>query len=132
MMQTTYNTSFTVMPNDCNYLVDMLCGGILLYHMDIAAAMAARRALYNTECRNALTVGATDIKFIVGATVGDLIKLEATVVSVGIKSLTIKVVGHRENREDGSNEEICEATFVFCAIDSNRKSAKHGLKLKEN
>lgn len=127
MMRSIYTTSFTVMPNDCNYLMDMLCGGVLLYHMDIAAAMAARRILYGTGCKNALTVALNDVKFLIGATVGDLIKLKAEVITIGIKSLTIKVIGHRENRDNGSDEQICEGTFVFCAIDENRQSCKHYL-----
>lgn len=126
----SYQTSFAVMPKDCNYLMDMLCGGNLLYHMDIAAAMAVRRAFYGIELDTALTVGVDGVKFFVGASVGDLITLVATVTKVGIKSITVNVLGHRERKSDGEIEQICEGVFTYCAIDKNRKSIKHNLTLK--
>lgn len=126
---TLYETSFPVMPKDCNYLKDMICGGNLLYEMDIAAAMSVRRAMYKCEDPGlmALTVGVNDVRFLIGAIIGDMIHIRASVVKTGLKSITVKVVGHRELHGTGDLEKICSGEFTFCAVDKNRKGIRHGL-----
>jgi len=130
-MITNFETSFVVMPKDCNYLGDMLFGGALLAHMDIAAAMAVRRTLYSSEVKTALTVAVNNVTFLVGATIGDLIFLKATIIKLGIKSLTILVEGHRENQYNGTIDKICTGEFVFCAVDKDRKPARHCLTMEQ-
>lgn len=126
-----HTTSFVVMPEQCNIFKDMLCGGDLMKHMDLAAAVTVIRALYDSPtAKAALTVGVTDIEFLVGAVVGDIVFLKCTVVKAGIKSITVQVEGERERHLDGVKEDICRGTFTFCAIDKEtRKSIEHKMEL---
>lgn len=125
-----YTTSFVVMPKHCNYLGDMIFGGELLSQMDIAAAMAVRRAMYNCEHKKAVTVRVTNVNFMVAALVGDLIQLEATVDEVTNRTLIVHVYGWREKQGTGVREKICYGEFTFCAISDNRMPVRHNLTLE--
>lgn len=127
-MNTIFETNFTVFPEDTNYMPPMIFGGKLMSEMDIAAAMAVRRLLYDspTLARDAVTVAVSNIEFHVGAVVKDLIYLKAEVVSGGVKSIDVHVDGWRE-RHDG-REKICNGDFRFVAYDLENKIAiPHGL-----
>lgn len=112
-MNIKYSTSFTVMPQHANYM-GMIFGGELLARMDIAAAECVRRLLYSTEEKlYSVTVGVNNVSFLVGALVGDLIFLECKVLNVGLKSITVGIVGYREKWENGEREKICSGEFSF-------------------
>lgn len=124
----TFETTFTVFPHMTNYMYPMVFGGEMLSQMDIAAAMNVRRALYDspTGCDNAVTVHCTDINFLVGAQVGDLILLKSEIYQVGTKSISVQVEGYRE-RADGV-EKLCDGRFIFVA-QKDGSSHAHGLEL---
>lgn len=128
-MNLVFETTFTVFPQHTNYNPPMLFGGELLSQMDIAAAMAARRFLYDSPtCKDALTVAVSDVTFHVGAAVKDLIFLRATIIRAGIKSIGVLVEGWRE-KGGASHEKICDGVFTFCAISDDGKPAAHELKI---
>jgi len=132
-MHTKHTTSFTVYPEDCNYMTasdtnrPMVHGGYMLMRMDRVAAECARRALYSSVCDSALTVKVEGVTFYVGASLGDIIFLEAELTKVGIKSMNINVVGFRED-SSGKKEKICDGTFVFVSKYGD-KTFPHGLKI---
>lgn len=134
-VHTVFETSFSVFPQDTNYLYPMLFGGKLLSEMDIASAGAARRALYNSPVSDVVTVAVKDVVFHVGAQVRDLVFLRAELVRCGRKSLEFRVTGEREHLLTGKRELICEGTFIFVTIQldkedpSRSKSIEHGLTL---
>ena len=130
-MNLVYNSTFTVFPQDCNYLIPpMVFGGKVLSEMDVCAAMACRRLLYGTECTDSVTVQVDKVTFFVGAVIGDLVFLRGEIVKLGHKSIVIHVEGERENH-DGKRERICCGDFTFVSR-KNGKSHPHGLKLNDD
>ena len=118
-------------PQDTNYMPPMVFGGKMLSEMDIAAACAVRRFLYNspTGVRDAVTVQVNDLTFFDGAEIKDLIHVHAVVIKAGIKSVDVAVVCFREN-PDGTHDKMAEGKFRFVAYDIARRVAvPHGLKL---
>ena len=128
-----YKTSFTVYPDDCNYLKvpgtdsAMVHGGTMLLKMDRAAAECIRKFLYETECDSALTVGVDDVIFYFGAKCGDLINIDAQITELGNKRITCLVSCYVE--EWGGNQKLmAKGLFHFCST-KNGKSYPHNGKL---
>lgn len=112
-----FSTSFIVFPQDTNYMYPMVFGGKVMAEMDIAAAMAVRRALIVSHtAKDAVTTRARNIQFHVGATVGDLVELNAKIVKLGVTSIEIDVEGFRELK-DGTRERICNGVFTFVTVE---------------
>lgn len=129
----------------------MVHGGYMLMMMDRCAAECSRRLLYDAvsqeqtitvkdvfshkdvcyvdyiKANSALTVNVTDVIFFIGASLGDIIFLNAEVVKLGNKRIEIQVTGEREN-DKGDREKICTGKFVFCSM-YNGESVPHGLTL---
>lgn len=127
-----YNTSFTVYPGDCNPHKNpdgsmMVHGGTMLLKMDRAAAACVKRALYNTECDTALTVGVDKVTFFFGAKLGDLINISAKVIDVGLKRITCQVSCFVEEW-GGSQKVMAEGLFHFCSFKEG-ESEYHRIKL---
>ncbi|WP_437192746.1 acyl-CoA thioesterase [Planctomicrobium sp. SH527] len=126
----TFETSFTVFPHMTNYMYPMIFGGEMLSQMDIAAAMCVRRALYDspTGCDSAVTVHCSDINFLVGAQVGDLILLKANISDVGTKSISVHVEGFRDQAIEPVK--LCDGRFIFVS-QKQGEPHPHGLTLTE-
>lgn len=123
---TIFNHTFTVFPQDSNYMPPMIFGGKLLSEMDICAAMTARRFLYSSKtAKDAVTVAVSNVNFYVGAVVKDLIFLKGEVVRTGISSIDIHVSGYREKAGDDNElkEKICDGDFRFVSC----KEPKNGV-----
>lgn len=126
-MITKHSTAFTVMPQHSNYM-SMVFGGEMLSRIDICAAECVRRFLYSSPVKlYALTVK-VDVEFHIGAEIGDIVFLEAEIESVGIKSITTKVVGYRET-SSGKRDKICSGNLRFVTKDSPQanKAYQHNL-----
>lgn len=117
-------SSFMVFPEDMNY-AGSLFGGKVLAEMDMAAAKAARRVLYKTECDGAVTVSLDKVDFIRPAYIGDIIELKATIIRLGKTSIEIHVSVSKEDTR-GVIDKICEGTFVFVSL-KNGKPFPHNL-----
>ena len=75
-MNLIFENSFVVFPKDTNYNPPMVFGGKILAEMDIAAACCARRLLYSSHIKDAVTVAVNNVSFFIGAEVKDLIFLD--------------------------------------------------------
>lgn len=129
-MNTKWQTSFVVYPENCNYMTfeekPMVHGGTMLMNMDRAAAECVRRFLYDSPCNNARTVGVNNLAFSAGAKLGDLIIIQCEIVHTGIKHIDVHVSCMVESRE--GSQEMAFGTFSFCSF-LNDKSHPHGMKL---
>jgi len=126
----SYKTSFTVFPDHTNYNnPPSIFGGKMLAEMDNAAAMACRRALYNTACTDAITTAVNNVVFKRPAYIGDIVHIEATITDLGTKSLTVTVKCQRENKT-GEIAEMATGTFVFCAREDG-KPVEHCISLPD-
>lgn len=112
-MQLVHETSFIVMPKDCNWMDDskLVFGGKMLEEMDLVAAGLIRLVLRESNCDSAVTFAINNVKFLNGAKCGDLVNLRATLWNTGRKSIDIKIDGWI-NRDDGMIPK-CEGMFTW-------------------
>lgn len=125
----THTTSFVCYAADANHNTPMIFGGKLLSEMDRCAGITARRLLYASpnRVRDAVTVGITDVRFVKGAKVKDLLFVTGEVKKIGEKSITVHVKVEKETVLLGKTL-IVEGTFVFVAYDLEKEVAvEHGI-----
>jgi acyl-CoA thioesterase YciA len=106
----------SAMPADANAYGDIF-GGWLIGQMDLAAGLvAARRAK-----GRAVTIAMDGMQFHAPVFVGDEVSVYADMVKVGRTSMVIAVEAWRRGRHGETMEKVTEASFIFVAIDENRK-----------
>ena len=156
-MNLIWTTSLRVFPQHCNHHNGMIFGGEILEQMDLAAAAAVARFLYDSPngVSEALTVGVDKVTFHKGAKVGDLIIFTAKITEIGKKRITVNVSAERERldtiyqevEQDKNNpkdfvgcefiskkkvirDKMAEGIFHFCAYDMEKgKGTEHGMTL---
>lgn len=89
----------------------MVFGGAMLSEMDLCAAGAVRRALYDSGCDSSVTVGVTDVSFYRAAKCGDIVKLRGHIWKTGKKSIDVKVDGWVDTEE--GDKYVCSGMFTF-------------------
>lgn len=117
-MRTEYffTSSFNVFPTDLNH-GNTLFGGKILAEIDCEAAKVARAVIHDTEATNVVTASFEKIDFMNPGHQGDLVIMEADVISFGKSSIRIKIdafVWNGSKREDWKT--ICSATATFVAL----------------
>ena len=108
-----------VLPNDVN-LLNNLKGGRLMHWIDIAAALTASK--HSNKIVATVAMDSLDFKHPVK--LGEMVKLVATLVSVGNTSMNIKVDVWAENLRTGATILTNEANLVFVALDENGKPTR--------
>ena len=114
MEQVTARFSQLVMPNDLNN-IGTLFGGKMVSWMDIAAAKAIQRFLRGTEAAGGVTKAIDEVVFSEPVFGGEWVNFDATVISAGNTSITIKVSVRAENAS-GNARDVCEAIFTMVAV----------------
>ena len=105
----------TLMPKDTN-VHGTIFGGVLLSHLDLAGAVAARR-----HCDRMVTVKMTEVVFHEPVFVGDLVSFYAEVERIGRTSITVKVtVEAQRHWGAGAATKVTEAEIVYVTLDENR------------
>jgi len=120
--------SFTVFPNDLNF-VGTLFGGKLLAEMDIAAAKLARRLVYNNSNVDGCVTVSSDAEFIKPAFQGDIIKMVVKLKTIGRSSLGMRIQVEREDLR-GYVELIATGNFTFVSV-KDKKSTPHGVSFND-
>lgn len=106
----------TLMPKDTN-AHGTIFGGVLLSHIDLAGAVAARR-----HCDLMVTVKMTEVVFHAPVFVGDLVSFYADVVRIGNTSITVKVTVEAQRwRGTGEPVKVTEAEIVYVNVDEGRR-----------
>jgi len=124
-MRTEYffTSSFNVFPSDLNH-GNTLFGGKMLAEIDCEAAKVARAVIHGTDANNVVTACFEKINFINPAHQGDLVIMEADVVSLGTSSIKIQIDAYVW---DGANREnwkkICTANSTFVALKDGKPCA---------
>ncbi len=108
-----------VLPNDVN-LLGNLKGGQLMHWIDIAAALTASKH----SNRIVATVSMDSLDFKHPVKLGEMVKLVATLVSVGNTSMKIRVTVWAENLQTGAVIMTNEASLVFVALDENGRPTR--------
>ena len=106
----------TLMPKDTN-AHGTIFGGVLLSHIDLAGAVAAR-----AHCDQMVTVKMTEVVFHEPVFVGDLVSFYADVVRIGRTSITVKVTVEAQRRMGaGRPMKVTEAEVVYVNVDEERR-----------
>ena len=128
-MNLKYDTSFVIMPGDCNAMFPMIFGGAFFSRMDLCAAVCVSRLLHDSECDSAVTHKFSGT-FHVPTELGDIIFLYAEVKELRHKAIRVEVRAYREKRCRPERDFVAVAEFVFVS----RKGGKyhpHGLTMPE-
>ncbi len=107
----------TLLPKDTNRH-GTIFGGIILSHIDLAAAIEARRTCGPL---NFVTVAMDKVVFHKPVFVGDLVSFYTETVRVGKTSVTTKCVVEATRFDSQETVPVTEAEVVFVAVDENRK-----------
>ncbi len=108
----------TMLPRDTNAR-GTIFGGVILSHIDLAGAVAARQR----APRNFVTKAMHEVVFIAPVYVGDLVSFYADVVREGRTSVTVRVEVEAERfSEPGVRARVTEAEVVYVALDENGKT----------
>ncbi len=104
------------MPADTNANGDIF-GGWLVSHMDMGAAIAARRRAKS----RVVTVAIDEMAFLKPVYVGDTVCCYADIVKVGHTSLKIKIEVWSMGLQTTDQKQVAQGYFTFVAIDEERK-----------
>ena len=110
------NKTEIVCPNDTNPM-GILMGGRLVEWMDIAAAVSAQRH----ACQVCVTASIDKVSFIQPARKGDIITIKARPSISFNSSIVVHVNAYAWNNKTRNKWQICEADFIFVALDENGK-----------
>jgi acyl-CoA thioesterase YciA len=104
------------MPADTNPSGDIF-GGWLMSQMDIAGGIVAMRRARGRVA----TVAVDAMKFIAPVSVGDEVSLYAEIISTGRTSVRVFIEAWKRNRYLEEAIKVTDGTFVFVAIDADRR-----------
>ena len=107
----------TLLPRDTNRH-GTIFGGIILSHLDLAAAVEARRTCGPL---NFVTVAMDKVVFHKPVFVGDLISFYTETKRVGRTSVTTKCIVEATRFDSQETVRVTEAEVVFVAVDEKRK-----------
>jgi len=106
----------SVFPTDTNPQGNLF-GGTLVSWMDKAAGFAAMRRARSTV----VTAAIEDIAFSVPIVQGDLVEVNARVISVGRTSMRVRVEVSKENPVAGTSELCTVGHFTMVAMGPDRR-----------
>jgi acyl-CoA hydrolase len=135
-MNLVFETTYTILPADTNYMTPLVFGGAFFAQLDLCAAQTANRFLHaSTTCHAAVTHKA-EVVFSKPTYSGDLIFMRGEIVEIGKKSIVVEVTANREKRGKPGRDLAAKARFVFISITDVKdvadrpdllKYAEHGL-----
>lgn len=103
-----------VFPDHCNHL-GTLFGGQALAWMDKAAFLTATRYARCTT----VTARTGTIDFAVPVRLGEIVEVAATIIKVGVTSMTLDVTVRCEGQPGGEQVVATSGTFVMIAVDES-------------
>jgi acyl-CoA thioesterase YciA len=105
----------TLLPRDTNKHGSIF-GGIILSHIDLAAAIEARKT---TGAKNIVTVAMDKVVFHKPVFVGDVVSFYTKTRKVGRTSVTTEVVVEATRADNQKTVRVTEAEVVFVAVDED-------------
>ena len=103
-----------LLPRDTNE-AGTIFGGVILSHLDLAAAVECRRH----GVRKFVTAAMKEVEFVAPVYVGDLVSFYTSTARVGTTSITVHVDVEAERRTDGKKVKVTEAEVVYVAVDDS-------------
>ena len=120
-------TRVMLLPKDTN-AHGTIFGGVILSHIDLAAAVEARR---HTTYK-VVTVAMKEVEFLEPVYVGDLVSFYTRLTGCGRTSIRVHVEVEALRAEDMSTSiKVTEAEVVYVSVDANGEKVPHGLRVEE-
>mgnify|MGYP001362615214 FL=1 len=119
MSEKKMKMSFLAEPNDANYRGNVHGGKVMKWIDEIGYALSIKYTK-----KYCVTKFVDDIEFLKPINIGDLVKLDAEIIKIGISSLRIKIIVNSENLIKNSMKKNCECFIVFVAIDEQGNKIK--------
>lgn len=124
MFNPVFETTFTVMPTDANYMSPLIFGERAFGAMDLCAAQTCNRFLHPSVCEGAVTHKAS-VEFMRPNYVGDIIFLRGEVKGTGRKSIVIDVTAEREKRGQPKRVSVFKGEYVFISVKDAHDLSDH-------
>jgi len=105
----------TLLPRDTNKFGSIF-GGIILSHIDLAAAVEARRSCGPL---NFVTVAMDKVVFHQPVFVGDVVSFYTRTVKVGRTSVKVKIEVEADRADSQETVRVTEAEVVYVAVDKD-------------
>lgn len=112
-------TRVEMFPKDAN-ADGSIFGGVIVSHIDIAGAIAARacvREYHTKKLPRIVTKIMREIDFVAPVFIGDTVVFYAEINRVGRTSVTVRVEVVAERAKSGENVKVTEAELVYVAVD---------------
>ena len=119
MSEKKMKMSFLAEPNDANYRGNVHGGKVMKWIDEIGYALSIKYTK-----KYCVTKFVDDIEFLKPINIGDLVKLDAEIIKIGVSSLRIKIIVKSENLIKNSMKKNCECFIVFVAIDEQGNKIK--------
>ena len=119
MSEKKMKMSFLAEPNDANYRGNVHGGKVMKWIDEIGYALSIKYTK-----KYCVTKFVDDIEFLKPINIGDLVKLDAEIIKVGVSSLRIKIIVNSENLIKNSMKKNCECFIVLVAIDEQGNKIK--------
>ena len=103
MSEKKMEMSFLAEPNDANYKGNVHGGKVMKWIDEIGYALSVKYTK-----KYCVTKFVDDIEFLKPINIGDLVKLDAEIIKVGVSSLRIKIIVNSENLIKNSLKKNCE------------------------
>jgi len=113
---TTLATRVMLLPKDTNAL-GTIFGGVILSHIDLAAAVEARR---HTSHR-LVTVAMREVVFHKPVFLGDVVSFYTRLIRIGTTSITVHVNVRVERPGEADEIHVTDAEVVYVAVDDNNQ-----------
>ncbi|MBI4564631.1 MAG: acyl-CoA thioesterase [Planctomycetes bacterium] len=101
-----------LLPRDTNE-TGTIFGGVILSHLDLAAAAEARKQGPGRY----VTVAMKEVVFVAPVYVGDTVSFYTRTLRRGTTSVTVRVDVEAERRADGRRVKVTEAEVVYVRVD---------------
>lgn len=108
-----------VLPSHTN-AIGTAFGGRIMSWIDIAGAITSQRYSFG----QVVTASMDRIDFVAPVKLGDILRIEALVTSVGSSSMEVGVTVDIENDETGVRTRAAQAFVTFVAVDANGRPRK--------
>jgi len=106
-----------LMPKDTN-AHGTIFGGVILSHIDIAAAIEVRKH----TIKKIVTKAMHEVVFVAPVFVGDIVSFYTELVRIGRTSITVRVTVEADRiQHPGECARVTEAEVVYVAVDDNRR-----------
>jgi len=126
----SFESNFTVMPQDCNYTQKVVFGGAMLAQLDITAAACVARLLRSSGTAESGVTYKVSVTFHKPSHCGDIIFLTAKIVELRKKAIVVAMEAHKEERHSPERTHVATGEFVFVSM-KGENYVHHHLSLEE-